>query len=196
MAKKNFIDVILQEPSYGWSDEKGDLIVPTTKQLWSEAFQRINFIKSKKNWISGISWVMAALMVPFLYVFLVHYFSWWLAGAIVLYSMVIMGTHGTIWFHRYCTHKAYKFSHPIWRFITQNLVIKTFPEEIYVVSHHVHHVYSDLPGDPYNPQGGLMYCMLSDVNHQSINKNLSEDHYNKARHFMNHTGVRLNTYKQ
>ena len=196
MAKQNFIDVILQEPSYGWSDEKGDLIVPTTKQLWSEAFRRINFIKSRKNWISGISWLMATLMVPFLYVFLVHYFSWWLTGAIVLYSMVIMGTHGTIWFHRYCTHKAYKFSHPIWRFITQNLVIKTFPEEIYVVSHHVHHVYSDLPGDPYNPQGGFMYCMLSDVNHQSINKNLSEDHYNKARHFMNHTGVRLNSYKQ
>lgn len=135
-------------------------------------------------------------MLPMFVLFLTQYFSWQLAIAVVVYAMVIMGTHGTIWFHRFCTHKSYKFSHPIWRFITQNLVIKTFPEEIYVVSHHVHHVKSDMPGDPYNPQGGLMYCMLSDVNHQSINKNLSEADYTRAVHFMKHTGVQLNSYKQ
>jgi stearoyl-CoA desaturase (delta-9 desaturase) len=38
--------------------------------------------------------------------------------------------------------------------------------------------------------------MLSDVNHQSINKNLSEVDYNKAAHFLRHTGVRINSYKQ
>ncbi len=191
-----FIDEVLQEPSYSWKDEKGNLVVPTTKQLWTEAFSNINIFKSRKNWMSLISWLMVTCMLPLFYIFLTQYFSWPLAIAIVVYSMVIMGTHGTIWFHRYCTHKAYKFSHPIWRIITQNLVIKTFPEEIYVVSHHVHHVKSDLPGDPYNPQGGFMYCMLSDVNHQSINKNLCEVNYNKACHFMRHSGVKLNTYAQ
>ncbi|RYE08632.1 MAG: acyl-CoA desaturase, partial [Sphingobacteriales bacterium] len=108
----------------------------------------------------------------------------------------IMGTHGTIWFHRYCTHKSYRFRHPLFRILTQNLVIKTFPEEVYVVSHHVHHVKSDTPGDPYNPQGGLMYCMLSDVNHQGINKNMNEEDYSKAARFMAHTGVQINSYAQ
>lgn len=191
-----FIDEILQKPSYGWADEKGELIIPTTRQLWKEAFSRINIFKSRKNWISLMSWVMATCMVPFFIVFITQYFSWQLLIACVFYSLVIMGTHGTIWFHRYCTHKSYMFSHPIWRFITQNLVIKTFPEEIYVVSHHVHHTKADQPGDPYNSRAGLMYCMLSDVNHQSINKELSEADYNKARHFMAHTGVQLNSYKQ
>jgi sn-1 stearoyl-lipid 9-desaturase len=191
-----FIDNLLQTPSYGWKDENGNLIVPSTKQLWSEAFSRINIFKTKKNWISLISWLMVSCMLPFFFLFLFQHFSWWLVAAIVVYSMVIMGTHGTIWFHRYCTHKSYKFSHPIWKFITQNLVIKTFPEEIYVVSHHVHHVKSDLPGDPYNPQGGFMYCMLSVENHQSINKNLSEADYDRAVNFMKHTGVQVNNYKQ
>lgn len=195
MASNRFIDNLLQQPSYGWQDEAGNLIVPTTKQLWSEAFSRINIFKSKKNWISMVSWLMATCMLPFFFLFVFHHFSWWLLAAIVLYSMVIMGTHGTIWFHRFCTHKAYQFSHPIWRFITQNLVIKTFPEEIYVVSHHVHHVKSDLPGDPYNPRGGFMYCMLSDVNHQSIRKDLNEADYKKAAHFMRHTGVQLNSFE-
>lgn len=191
-----FIDTVLQEPSYGWQNEKGELIKPTGKQLLREAFSRINIFKTRKNWISGISWLMAACMIPFFIVFITQYFSWWLVAAFVLYSMVVMSTHGTIWFHRFCTHKSYTFRHPIFRIITQNLVIKTFPEEIYVVSHHVHHSKSDQPGDPYNPQGGFMYCMLSDVNHQSIAKNMTEGDYNRTVHFMRHTGVQLNSYKQ
>jgi sn-1 stearoyl-lipid 9-desaturase len=191
-----FIDRILQEPSYKWKDEKGELVVPSLKQLFSEAFSRINIFKTKKNWISLISWVMAACMLPFFFMFLFYYFSWKLVIVIAVYSMIIMGTHGTVWFHRFCTHKAYKFSNPFWRFFTQNLVIKTFPEEIYVVSHHVHHTKSDTPGDPYNPLGGFMYCMLSDVNHQSISKELDEADYKRVSGFLRHTGVKINTYAQ
>lgn len=191
-----FIDRILQEPSYKWKDEKGELVVPTLKQLFGEAFSRINIFKTKKNWISLISWVMAACMLPFFFTFLVYYLSWKLAIVIAVYSMIIMGTHGTVWFHRFCTHKAYKFSNPVWRFVTQNLVIKTFPEEIYVVSHHVHHSKSDTPGDPYNPLGGFMYCMLSDVNHQSISKQLDAADYKRVSGFLRHTGVKVNSYAQ
>lgn len=191
-----FIDEILQKPSYGWADANGDLVVPTKRQLFKEAFSRINIFKTRKNWITLMSWLMTACMIPFFIFFITQHFSWWLLGAAIFYSLIIMGTHGTIWFHRYCTHGAYKFSHSIWKWITQNLVIKTFPEEIYVVSHHVHHTKSDQPGDPYNPRGGFMYCMLSDVNHQSINKELDEYDYRKVSRFMRHTGVWINSYKQ
>lgn len=165
-----FIDKLLQEPHYGWATSDGALIKPSTRQLLREAFSRVNIFRSKKNWISLMSWVMTACMIPFFYLFLTVHFSWWSVLLIAVYSLIIMGTHGTVWFHRYCTHRAFKFSHPIWKFVIQNLVIKTFPEEVYVISHHVHHAKSDKPGDPYNPQGGFMYCMLSDVNHQGINK--------------------------
>lgn len=143
-----------------------------------------------------ISWLMVICMMPFFILFITKYITWKLVIVFILYSMIIMSTHGTIWFHRYSTHKAYTFRHPVFRFITQNLVIKTFPEEIYVVSHHVHHVKSDEPGDPYNPQGGFWYCMLSDVNHQSIARNLDEKSYSKAAHFLKHTGVAINSYAQ
>jgi stearoyl-CoA desaturase (delta-9 desaturase) len=191
-----FIDTILQEPRYGWANSEGTLIKPTGKQLFSEAFRRINIFSSKKNWISLISWVMTAAMIPLFILFLTSYFSWWFVPVIAFYSMIVMGTHGTVWFHRFCTHRAYLFSHPVWRFVTQNLVIKTFPEEVYVISHHVHHAKSDTPGDPYNPQGGLMYCMLSDVNHQGINKEMNEADYRRTARMLQHTGVRVNTYQQ
>lgn len=191
-----FIDHVLQNPSYRWADNDGNLVKPTLRQLWSEAFSRVNVFKSKKNWIPFINWAISIAMLPFLYLFVFRYFSWPLALLAVVYAMVIMSTHGTIWYHRYSTHKAYTFSNSIWRFITQNLVIRTFPEEVYVVSHHVHHLKSDKPGDPYNSYAGIMYCMLSDVNHQPIAKDLDEKDYAKAANFIRHTGVKINTYQE
>jgi len=191
-----FIDHILQEPSYGWANEKGELVIPTTRQLWKEAFSRINIFKTKKNWLALSGWFIMFCMIPFLVLFITKFFAWPLIIVMIVYSMMIMGTHGTIWYHRYCTHRAYKFSHPFWRFFTQNLVIRTVPEEVYVVSHHVHHTKPDQPGDPYNSRAGLMYCMLADVNHQGISKDLSEAEYKKASHFLSHTGVQINSYKQ
>jgi stearoyl-CoA desaturase (delta-9 desaturase) len=196
MLKGSFIDNLLYAPSYGWKDQNDALVIPTNKQLWSEAFSRINVFKTRKNWISSVSFLMLAGMLPFFYLFLFRYFSWQLLIAVVVYAMVIMGTHGTIWFHRYCTHKSYGFSHPLWRIITQNLVIKTVPEEIYVVSHHVHHCKSDEPGDPYNAQAGFWYCMLAEYNHQRVSIDLTEEEHKKALHFMDHTGVALNSYER
>jgi sn-1 stearoyl-lipid 9-desaturase len=191
-----FIDNILQPPCYGWKNEKGELIVPTRGQLWKETFNRLNIFQSRKNWISFASLVMIVCLLPALYFFLFHFFSVKLLVAFLVYTMIVMGTHGTIWYHRYCTHKAYRFSHPFWRIFTQNLVIKTLPEEIYVVSHHVHHAKSDEPGDPYNARGGFLYCMLAEINHQRISTTLTEAEYNKAKNLMKHTGVCVNTYVQ
>ncbi len=191
-----FIDEVLQQPFYGWKNKNGELIKPSLKQLYTEAFSRVNIFADRKNWITLMSWVMVACMLPLFFIFIIKYFSIPLLIAFILYSVIIMSTHSTVWYHRFCTHKAYTFSHSAWRFIIQNLVIKTFPEELYVVSHHVHHVKSDLPGDPYNPKGGLMYCMLADVNHQSIAKKLSENDYLRAVHFVKHTGMAMNSYSR
>ncbi len=191
-----FIDTVLETPSYGWSDKDGKLIVPTLRQLWGEAFSRINIFESRRNWIPFINWFTALCMVPFLYFYVAYYITWPLLLITIFYGMVVMSTHGTIWFHRFCTHRSYSFSHPVWRFITQNLVLRTFPEEVYVVSHHVHHLKSDKPGDPYNSNAGIMYCMLSDVNHQSIAKKMDEATYKKTSNFIGHTGVWINSYAQ
>jgi fatty-acid desaturase len=189
-----FIDEVLQTPSYGWKQPNGDLVIPTRKELFREFFSRINIFRSKRNWISFIGWFKIICMLPFLYFFVFHYFSVLHLAAFIFYAMIVMGTHGTIWFHRYCTHHSFRFTHPIWRLLTQNLVISTVPEEIYVVSHHVHHAKSDQPGDPYNPKGGFLYCFLAEVNHQGISKDLSEKNYGRVLHFMRHTGIQMNTY--
>jgi stearoyl-CoA desaturase (delta-9 desaturase) len=191
-----FLDHVLQAPAYGWKDGQGNLIKPNTQQIFAEFFSRLNVFKNRKNWLPFFSWLKVLCFVPFFLLFLFKYMSWPMLLAAFLYSMMIMGTHGTIWHHRYCTHGAYKFRNHFWRFFTQNLTINVIPEEIYVISHHVHHAKSDQPGDPYNAQAGFLYCFLADVNHQPIAKDLTEGDYNRVKLLMKHTGVKANTYKQ
>ena len=191
-----FIHTVLEQPSYGWKDANGELSKPTPGQIFKEFLSRINVFKNKKNWLSFTSWMMVLCLAPFLFLFVFKYFSIPLLIIAFVYSMMVMGTHGTIWYHRYCTHGAYKFSNNFWRFFTQNLTLKIIPEEIYAISHHVHHALSDQPGDPYNAQGGFLYCFLADANHQPINRNMSEKDYARCVTLMKHTGVSANTYAQ
>lgn len=191
-----FLDHVLQAPSYGWKDDAGHLIVPTNKQLFTEFFSRLNIFKTRKNWLTFFSWSRALLLSAFFIIFLLEYLTWSNFIIAFVYGMIVMGTHGTIWHHRYCTHGAYAFRNKFWRFITQNLTISVIPEEIYAISHHVHHSKSDQPGDPYNAEGGFLYCFLADVNHQLIAKNLSKEDYSRIVTLMKHTGVKGNTYQQ
>ncbi|MEO3407348.1 fatty acid desaturase [Mucilaginibacter sp. CAU 1740] len=191
-----FLDHVLQIPSYGWKDPAGVLVKPTSGQILKEFFSRLNLFRTRRNWLPAFSWIKVICLSVFFVMFLAYYLSWWTLLAAFVYGMIIMGTHGTIWHHRYCTHGAYKFRNGFWRFVTQNLTINVIPEEIYVISHHVHHSKSDQPGDPYNAQAGFLYCFLADVNHQPIAKDLSEGDYNRVRSLMKHTGVKANTYAQ
>lgn len=190
------LDYVLQAPSYGWKDKDGQLIQPTKFQILKEFFSRLNIFQTRKNWLPLLSWVKVALLSVCFIIFLIYFLSWWTITAAFIYGMIIMGTHGTIWHHRYCTHKAYTFRNKFWKFITQNLTISVIPEEIYVISHHVHHSKSDQPGDPYNAKAGFLYCFLADVNHQPIAKNLNEKDYDCVKRMMRHTGVKANTYQQ
>ena len=190
------MDYVLRVPSYGWMDAGGRLIVPNTRQVMNEFWFRLNVFKTKKNWLAFFNWMEVLLLIACLFIFLFRYFSFPLLGVAFVYSIVVMGTHGTIWYHRYCTHNAYTFSNKFWRFITRNLTVNIVPEETYVISHHVHHAKSDQPGDPYNAGAGFLYCFLADVNHQAISADLTEGEYARVVKMLADTGVKPNTYRQ
>ena len=136
-----------------------------------------------------------ALAVP-LVVFVTRYFSLGLVALGFVYSMVLLGSHGTFYLHRYATHRAFRFRSPLWRFVCKNLVIKIVTEETYVISHHVHHRYTEQAGDPYNARAGWLYCFLADVNHQRIAPDLTEAGYGRLKLLIDHCGIRLNSFPQ
>ena len=191
----SFLGRILEPPTYGFS--RNDIFYsPSRREIFREFFYRLNFFRDRKNWLSAWSWfASASLSVPFL-IFLGYYFTFPLFVAGSIYSMVVLGSHGTVYLHRYSTHRAFQFKNSFSRFIVRNLVIKIVPEEIYTISHHVHHQFPERAGDPYNVHGGWLYCFLADVNHQPIAKNLVEKDYIQLTKLLKHTGVRLNSYAQ
>lgn len=190
-----FLARALRVPSYGYEVD-GILTVPSHRQLFREFFGRLNLFADRRNWLAFFSWTTTLSFAVPLVLFLVFHFSLPLLFAGFVYSMIVLGTHGTVWYHRYSTHRAFKFSHPIFRFLVKNSVVKIIPEELYVVSHHVHHSYSEQPGDPYNVNGGWLYCFLADANHQIISRDYSSDDYLRAVAMLSHTGVRTNSYAQ
>ncbi|HVW15712.1 MAG TPA: fatty acid desaturase [Mucilaginibacter sp.] len=192
----SFLDNVLQPPSYGWKNQNGQLVQPGVKAIFQEFLSRLNVFRDRKNWLPFFSWFKLLCLLPFFLLFIFKFMSPLMAVWVFVYGMIIMGTHGTVWHHRYCTHSAFNFSNRFWRFFTRQLTLSIIPEEIYVVSHHVHHAKSDEPGDPYNAQAGFWYCFLADVNHQPIAKDLSEADYDIVKRLMAHTGVKANTYMQ
>src|SRR5207302_1315571 len=100
---------ILETPSYGYSTPEGLLYKPSCSELFKEFFSRVNPFISKKNWLPFVGWFFTlSLSLPF-FTFLFHYFSWKLLFLGLAYSMVGLGTFGTVWFHRYSTHRAFQF---------------------------------------------------------------------------------------
>ncbi len=190
-----FLSRVLEPPSYGFARD-GKLYVPTPGEQWREFSRRLNVLRSRKQWVPLWSWVSSLALLPFLLVFVRFHFHVGLALVGLVYSMVVLGTHGTVYLHRYCTHRAFSFTGPVWRFLCRNAVIKIVGEEIYVVSHHVHHGLTERAGDPYNVHGGWLYCFLADVTHQPIAKDLTEVEYRRVSRLLEHTGMRVNGYEK
>lgn len=183
----------LAEPSYGYS-RGGALVRPSRGQLFAELATRLNVFADRKNWLAAWSWFSSSILVVPLIVFFVYFRSWPLFFAGALYGLCLLGAHGTVYYHRFATHRAFKFSNRFARFVVQNLMIKIVSEEAYVVSHHVHHLLSEQPGDPYNVNGGFWYCFLADANHQGVNRDLDERGYVRIAKLLNHTGIAQNDF--
>ena len=164
--------------------------------MWREFVSRINFFSDQRNWITGFCFGASILLaVPFT-VFIVSYFTFPLLLLSAFYSYIVLNVHGTVYLHRYSSHEAFQFRNGFWVFVFKNLVIKIIPEEIFVVSHYVHHAKPEFPGDPYNVLCGWLYCFLADVNHQSLATGLSREDYARVCRMLEHTGVPLNTYEK
>jgi stearoyl-CoA desaturase (delta-9 desaturase) len=186
----SFYHRILEPPAYGWAAK------PSVREIMAHWVTRMNLLRTKKNWLPVTGWVWTLALVPFTVLFFARYFSWPLLLVGFLYAMVGLGTVNIVWLHRYCTHRAFTFRHPFYRFIIRNLTIRLVPEEVYVVSHHVHHAFPEKPGDPYNALCGRLYCFLAGELHQPIARNLSKSDYDRVVRLVNHTGVKPNTYEQ
>lgn len=192
---RSLFDYILRSPSYGYEVD-GKMYFPTKEEHRREIFQRLNVFANHKNWISLFSVLMTALLIVPMLIFVFFYFKVSILLLALCYTMIIKNIHCTAYLHRFASHHSFKIRNKFWLFLFRNATVKVIPEEIYAVSHLVHHAKCEKPGDPYNVYGGSAYCFFAEITHNPIALDLNEEDYNKTKRLIAHTGMRLNSYKE
>ena len=137
-SSESFLAKVLDPPTYGFT-RNGQLYVPSTRELFREFLGNMNIFGPQGDWLALVNWAFTfSLVIPFV-LFFVYYFNFAYLFIGLTYAMVLMGTHGTIYLHRFCTHRAFTFRNSFARFFVRNMGIKIIPEEVYAISHRVHH---------------------------------------------------------
>ena len=156
----------------------GPLYAPGTEMEASTRlgyfFRGINIFESKKNWIYFANIMATVLMIVPTTIFFTDYFSWSLMGFVVLMNALVLNIYSTFYYHRFCSHKAFKVKNKLGLFILKNMSPKFFMEEVFTMAHQVHHKYSDSELDPHNAKHGNLHCYLADVTMMILNPDLDE----------------------
>jgi stearoyl-CoA desaturase (delta-9 desaturase) len=181
-------------PTYGYGE------VPPRKPTLHEVF---------REWIDAVAfWREPARLLPAAYaiyhlltfivfvVFFVRYFSIVNVLVVIAIASGIATIYNTIWYHRYCSHRAFKFRN-LWLarvFLWTNPVC--FREESYVIPHRIHHSKSDEAGDPYGPHLGWLGSYLATESQQKVNLEISRREFDRLSRSLEHVGFLHNSYEQ
>jgi fatty-acid desaturase len=169
---------------------------PTLGEIGVEWIDSVAFWRDRARFLTAIyaAYHLATLAV-FVYFFVRHH-SISCVLAVMGIGCFIATVYNTVWYHRYCSHRAFKFSNRWWAmaFLWTNPVC--FREECYVIPHRLHHSRSDEPGDPYGPHLGWLGSYLATESQQRINRDISRADYERLAKSLEHIGFPQNTYER
>lgn len=180
-------------PTYGYHGPDGGPYRPTTREVlreWLDAMDGFHH-PSRRLVAAFFLFHIATLMVG-----VVSFFSFSLEGLTYgfLGGLLISLVYHTLWYHRYCSHAAFRFSSP-WcarAFLWTNPL--AFREEMYAIPHRVHHERSDKAGDPYGPHLGWLGSYLATESQQKINTSIDARRYDALVRTLSHIGFPVNSY--
>lgn len=185
---------LLLEPTYGFVGPSP--IRPTTKEVLVEWIDAIGFWKDVSRLLpASYAAYHLATFGMFAY-FVTAQFSVVGVAGVVAIGVMIGTIYNTVWYHRYCSHRAYKFR-SVWfarLFLWSNPIC--FREESYVIPHRVHHSKSDEPGDPYGPHLGWLGNYLATESQQKLNRDISQQDFERLAKSLEHIGFVKNSYAQ
>jgi fatty-acid desaturase len=193
-AHPTYRQTILAKPTYGYPGPAPS--APTNRQVFAEWFDALNFRKDRARLLTVANALFHFSTFLVLLWFLTTQFSLAAIVAVMLISSFIGVVYNTVWYHRFCSHQAFKFR-SIW---FARLFLWTNPlflrEECYVIPHRIHHSKSDEPGDPYGPHLGWLGSYLATETVQKMNRNLSASEYERLAKSLGHIGFVNHSHAQ
>jgi sn-1 stearoyl-lipid 9-desaturase len=184
---------LILDPTYGY----GDLAPrkPTLREVFVEWLDAINFLKDRTRVLPAVYLAYHLATFGMCILFFSRYFSLASVGIVMGIAPFIAWIYNTVWYHRYCSHRAFRFR-SLW---SARLLLWTNPvcfrEEGYVIPHRIHHLKSDKPGDPYGPHLGWLGSYLAPESLQKTNRDITRSEYERLARGLEHIGFVQNSYE-
>jgi len=185
---------LLAEPTYGWGETTPHR--PSLREIIFEWNDAINFFQNRSRFLIALFPAFHFVTGIVFFYLLIRHFSLVNLALVFTVSIFLSLIYTTLWNHRYCTHRAFKFRHLGWTklFLWTNPMF--FREESWVIPHHVHHSRSDRVGDPYGPHLSRLGSYLAYDSSAKTNLAISRSDYERLARSLQHIGFRQNSYEQ
>lgn len=182
-------------------------VIPPTFGLVGPAPSKPGITAVLREWMDAVAfWRNPARGIPAAYAayhlitagifigFLATHFTPGNLLAVTAIASGIGTIYNTVWYHRYCSHRAFRFRHPFFAriFLWTNPIC--FREESYAIPHRIHHSRSDEPGDPYGPHLGWLGSYLATESQQKMNTDVSPEEYERLARSLDHIGFVKNAF--
>ena len=174
--------------TYSIRDAGGNRRTPTLREVGRQLRQSVNFVRDRRQAVHAIFQAFHAATFIAFGVFLFGFFS---LKTILVYcvSVIFLAIFvNTIWYHRYCSHRAFRFRHPLSARVFLWLNPIGFREEIYALLHHVHHRIEDEDDDPYGPHLGVFGSYLASGEFE-IDTDVTPEEFERIKRSLVHIGA-------
>jgi fatty-acid desaturase len=141
-------------PGLSVIDQNGRPRVPTLAQQVHEFFESLNVFRDKRRLLSLLFELYHFGTFGLAVVYFGWHFSLTSVASLVVLLVAFANLWNTVWYHRYCSHRAFAFRTRWAPTVLLWLNPIGFREEIYALLHHPHHAYTDTARDPYGPHLG------------------------------------------
>ena len=194
MKEKIFATSILKQPVYGYYNEDGSIKKPGFSEILKQLGSTMNPLGNQRKKIVFSMFFFYLITAGCFLTYLVNYLS---ISSMVYYfiiAMVSAHVYNTIWFHRYCSHSAFKFKDLIYTKLFLYTDTLFFCDINYALPHLAHHARPDKAEDPYGPHLGWLSSFLGPYINTEIDTNVSEKDFDRMKKHISHINLKTNSY--
>jgi fatty-acid desaturase len=179
---------------YSLRDAVGARRLPTLREALRQYAASANFFRDRRCFQRGVHEIFHLATFLALIVFLALGLTWWTALAAVVFAIALGVGVNTIWYHRYCSHHAFRFASGVYPRLVLWLNPLGIREELYALIHHIHHDLSDQDEDPYGPHLGAVASYLAGGTFD-IDTDITPREYERIKRRLQHIGTPFASYE-
>lgn len=179
--------------TYSLRDENGNRKRVTVREALIQYVHSLNFIADRRRTLHALFEFSHLLMIVPTVVFFALYIS--VKTMLVFFAIFLFlaNVSNTVWYHRYCSHRAFQFAHPVIPKIILWLNPLGYREEVYALVHHIHHTRADTHDDPNGPQLGWLGNYIA--SYFEIDTDVTPDQFDRIKARLAHIGMPFSTYE-